>query len=141
MIELNGTFLIQLVNFLVMMLFLNFFLFKPVMAIVEKRNKAMKSLSDETAKFAADAEKLLSAYDAKNAEVKKTTALILLAARQQGVAEQEQTLKAARDRYAETFDAAMAQMESQIQGAKAGLKGEADKISRQMASRLLGRNV
>ncbi len=141
MMELNGTFLIQLVNFLVMMALLHFFLFKPVMGVVEKRNKAMKELEEDAARSAAEAGRSIAEYDAKMAEMKKTTASMIAVARQQAASEQEKMLKDAHVRYSETFESAMAQMESQVQAAKSGLRGEVEKISRQMASRILGRNV
>lgn len=141
MIELNESFLIQLVNFFAMILFLNYFLFKPVMEIVDKRNKALKGLSSDAAKAANDADKFVKDYEDRGAEAKRATAAILVAARQTAAVEQEKILKDARQRYAETVDAALVKIKADIKGAEAGLKGESEKLSREMAVRLLGREV
>ncbi len=141
MIELNESFLIQLVNFFVMILFLNYFLFKPVMEIVDRRNKALKGLSTDAAKAAADAATFVKEYDDLAAEAKRATAAILIASRQAAAAEQDKILKDARARYAETVDAALVTIKADIKGAEAGLKGEAEKLSRDMATRLLGREA
>lgn len=141
MIELNESFLIQLVNFFAMILFLNYFLFKPVMEIVERRNKALKGLSTDAAKAANEAAKAMKEYEELAAEAKRATTATLIAARQAAAAEQEKILKDARQRYSETVDAAVAKIRTDIKGAEAGLKGEAEKLSRGMAARLLGREV
>lgn len=141
MIELNESFLMQLVNFFAMILFLNYFLFKPVMEIVDRRNKALKGLSTDAAKAANDAAKSLKEYDERTAEAKRATSAILIASRQAAAAEQETILKNARQRYAETVDAALVKIKADIKGAEAGLKGEAEKLSRDMATRLLGREA
>lgn len=141
MIELNVSFLIQLVNFFAMILFLNFFLFKPVMEIVDRRNKSLKGLSTDAAAAANDAAKLLKEYEERAAEAKRASSAILIASRQAAAAEQEKILKDARQRYAETVDAALSKIKADIKGAEAGLKGEAEKLSRDMATRFLGREA
>ncbi len=141
MIELNASFLIQLVNFFVMILFLNYFLFKPIMEIVDRRNKTLKGLSTDAVKAAADAAKALKEYEERGLEAKRATSAILIAARQSAAAEQENILKDARQRYAETVEAALAKIKADIKGAEVGLKGETEKLSREMAIRLLGREV
>ncbi len=141
MIELNVSFLIQLINFFAMILFLNYFLFKPVMEIVDRRNKTLKGLSTDAAKAANDAAKSMKELDDRAAEAKRATSAILITARQAAAAEQEKILKDARQRYTETVDAALVKIKADIKGAEAGLKGEAEKLSRDMATRLLGREA
>jgi F-type H+-transporting ATPase subunit b len=141
MIELNESFLMQLANFFAMILFLNYFLFKPVMEIVDRRNKALKGLHTDAAKAANDAAKSMKEYDERAAEAKRATSAILISSRQAAAAEQETILRDARQRYAETVDAALVKIKADIKGAEAGLKGEAEKLSRDMATRLLGREA
>lgn len=141
MIDLNESFLIQLVNFFAMILFLNYFLFKPVMEIVDRRNKALKGLSTDAAKAVNDAAKSMKEYDERVAEAKRATTAILITSRQAAAAEQEVILKDARQRYAETVDAALVKIKADIKGAEASLKGETEKLSRDMATRLLGREA
>ncbi|MBI5178421.1 MAG: ATP synthase F0 subunit B [Nitrospinae bacterium] len=141
MIELNFTFLIQLANFLVMMVLLNFLLFKPVMRMVDERNEKMRSLQGDTTVATSGAEGRLAEYDAKMAEMKKSTAAILQAARLEATGGQDKLLKDARAKYTESLDAETAKLEAQVAEAKAGLKREADQLSRTMATRILGRNI
>lgn len=141
MIDLNESFLIQLVNFFAMILFLNYFLFKPVMEIVDRRNKALKGFHADAAKAANEAARSLKEYEDRAAEAKRASAATLIAARQAAAAEQEKILKDARQRYAETVDAALVKIKADIKGAEAGLKGETEKLSRDMATRILGREA
>ncbi|MBN2190552.1 MAG: ATP synthase F0 subunit B, partial [Candidatus Aureabacteria bacterium] len=47
MIDLNSTLLVQMVNFLLLILILNFLLYKPVFKIIEKRNKKIEESNEE----------------------------------------------------------------------------------------------
>lgn len=141
MIELNGTFLIQIVNFFVMVLFLNYFLFKPVMEMVEKRNKALKSLHTDAAKASNEADQTVKQLEERAAEAKKAMSSSIASARQQAILEQESIMKDARRRYAETLDAALEKVGAEMAAARKQLKGESENISREMAKRILGREA
>ncbi len=124
-----------------MVLFLNYFLFKPVMEIVERRNKTLKGLHTDAAKAANDADKAVKDYDERAADARRAMSGILVTARQNAAAEQERILKEARERYSGAVDEAMAKIRADVQSAEAGLKGETQKLSRAMASRIIGREV
>lgn len=141
MIEINETFFIQLVNFLIMVFFLNHFLFKPVLEMVERRNKKMRSLSSDAAKSENNAQKAIDEYDAKMGKMRKETSRILMEARQQAVAEQEKILSSARKGFKSQMEEAIAKIQSESKEASGVLQAEAESISRQMVARLLGRSM
>lgn len=139
MIEINATLLYQFINFLLLIFFLNHFLFKPVMEVVERRNKKLRTFSKDTAKFKLKAEDAVKGYDEKLAQMKKSSAAILLAARQQSAAEHEKIIKESRQKFSQQMDTAKKEIEKESAKTSAALKKEAEAISLSIASTLLGR--
>lgn len=139
MIEINLTLIYQFINFMVLIFFLNHFLFKPVMEVVERRNNKLRTFASDTAKFRQKAEVAVKGYDEKLSQMKKSSAAILLAARQQSAAEHEKIIKESRQKFAQQMDKAKKEIEKESAKTSAALKKEADAISRNIASRLLGR--
>ena len=141
MIEINHTLFIQLVNFLIMVLFLHFFLFKPIMEVVERRNGKMNSMKNDTAKFLQNAEKAVENYEKKLEEMKKVSSGILHAARQEAMEQQEKILREAREKFTEQIDKAKGEIENQSKKALETLHKEAGKISSSVAQKILGRSI
>lgn len=141
MLELNGSFLIQLVNFLLLLLFLSHFLFKPVIKMVEKRNQTLDTFRTEAQGLNERAEIIFSEYNAKTSDLKKENTAVLAASRQRGIAEQDRIVKEAREKYDETLASGLADVEHLIAKVRTELKSEAQKLSHKMASILVGRTV
>ena len=139
MIEINETLIVQFVNFLVLIFFLNYFLFKPVMEVVERRNNKLRSFANDTAKFAKKSEEAVKGYEEKLSRMKKDSAAVLLAARQQSAAEHDKIIKESRRNYAQQIEKAKQEIEKESAQTSAVLRKEAEAISREIASRLLGR--
>ncbi len=141
MLELNGSFLIQLVNFLLLLLFLSHFLFKPVIKMVEKRNQTLDTFRTEAQGLNERAEKIFSEYNAKTADLKKENTAVLAASRLRGMAEQDRIVNEAREKYDKTLESGLADVERIIAKVRTELKAEAQKLSHKMASILAGRTV
>lgn len=141
MIELNGTILIQLVNFFIMILFLNRFLFRPVMEVVEKRNGVLRSLNSDNAKFKENADRAMREYDSKMSDMKKETADILLAARRRANKEQEEIVSSARDKLRSQMETAREEIKRRSDIALEEIRSDVKGISRDIAEKIIGRGV
>jgi len=141
MIEINETLIYQFINFLILIFFLNHFLFKPIMEVVERRNGKLRSFANDTAKFKQKADDAVREYDEKLSQMKKSSAAILLSARQQSAAEYEKIIKESRQNFAQQIDKAKEEIQKESAKTSAALKKEAQAISRSIASRLLGRKA
>lgn len=139
MIEINATLLYQFINFMILMFFLNYFLFKPVLEVVERRNKKLRTFANDTAKFTKKADEAVKEYDEKLSQMKKSSAAILLASRQQSAAEHDKIIKESRQKFTQQIDQAKEEIAKESAKTAAALKKEAAAISRDIASRLLGR--
>ncbi len=141
MIEINGTFFIQLANFLLMIFFLNHFLFKPVLAMVERRNEKMSSLESDAARYKDKGEHVMKDYEDKLYEMRKEASGMLAAARKGGLAEQEKIVGQARREFTLQIENAKNEIGRESKKASESLKKEVEEISSDIAKTLLGREV
>ena len=72
MVELNGTLLIQIFNFIILCAILGFFCYKPVLKVLDDRKARIKNDLDSAAQSKAAAEELKVSYEAqlKDAQAK-----------------------------------------------------------------------
>jgi F-type H+-transporting ATPase subunit b len=127
MIDINGTLLIQLVNFIVALVGMNFLLIKPIRAIVRKRRDLASALLRDAEQFTAEAARKLEHYEAalartreeaaRNREADKAAALAredrILADAQK---EAQDFLRAARESTGRSVSQAMEEMRGRIPG-------------------------
>jgi len=141
MIELNETVFIQLINFFIMIFFLNHFLFKPIMKVVEKRNNTIRSLNSDNAKFRENADAAMREYDSKMLELKKEAADILMTARRRADHEQEEIISSARDKFKRQMETAKEEIKRYSDNALEELRADVKGISRDIAEKILGRGI
>ena len=70
MIEFDKTIIFQFINFLIILILLNYFLFKPVLNALKKRQNAIQSLSEKGEEGKIEAEGLNKTYDGNLKEKK-----------------------------------------------------------------------
>jgi len=141
MIELNWTFWVQAVNFVVTLLFLNHFIFKPILAHMEKREEETKALRDEAEGLRKKGDGALAEYENGVARIRGEAAEAVSSAR--AVAQEEMTARLAQSK--KDFDAeiekARAGVRAELEAASAALRPEIDRFARSMAGKILGRGV
>ncbi len=141
MIDINITLLIQLINFIVLLVVLNFLLFKPIRQIMQEREQGISSALGD-AKIAQDRmQKLLDNYNVSLAESKQKAATTYNAIYQRGIDAQREMISAERSKAGEALDRARAEIASASAEARADLRKEAERLSQDITSKLLGRAV
>ena len=96
MVDINGTLLIQIVNFLIFVAILGHFCYKPVIKVLDERKQHIKNDLDSAANNRADAEKLKESYEADTKGAKEASAGIIREARQKADQEASVILSQAR---------------------------------------------
>jgi F-type H+-transporting ATPase subunit b len=141
MIDINISLFIQLANFIVLMITLNFILFRPVQRIMQEREENIAGAFSD-AKAARDrAQSLLEQYNAIMAEAKQKAAAAYNAIYQQGLDSQREMIAAERTRATELLEKARKDIAAASQAARADLRREAEKLSEEITSKLLGRTA
>ena len=141
MIDINIAFFIQLANFIVLLIALNFILFKPMRAIMRERQEAIGgALSD--AKSAEERMRgMLEKYNASLAEAKQRSSQAYNTLYQQGLDAQRDMIAAERTRASELLDKARKEIAASAESARGDLRKEAEKLSKDISGKLLGRAV
>jgi len=141
MLEINNTLIIQIVNFLVLLLVLNIILYKPIRKILGQRQEEMRT-SEETIEDLTDRSSRL------NEELGQNTA----AARKDGFKEKEDRKNEGRDEEAkmvqQTIDSvgekitkAKGDIENNMAGLRQSLEKEVSLFSQELAEKVLGRSI
>jgi F-type H+-transporting ATPase subunit b len=141
MIDINSALLYQLVNFLVLLIVLDIVLFKPVRQIMKERELGISSAFGDAKTAQERMQHLLESYNASLAEAKQKAATSYNTIYQQGLDAQRDMIAAERAKAGEMLDKARAEIAATSAVAQADLKKEAERLSQEITSKLLGRVV
>ncbi len=141
MIDINITVLIQLINFIVLLIVLNFILFKPIRQIMQEREQGISSALGDSKNAQERMQKLLDDYNASLAEAKQKSAATYNSIYQRGIDAQREMIAAERAKAGEALDRARADIASASAAARTDLRKEAERLSQDITSKLLGRAV
>jgi len=140
-ISLDYTILIQMINFLILVFVLNLLLYKPILGIMDKRKKLLQDTDDEIKRINLTIEERMSSYEEK-----------VRMAKMDALNRKNDILKEGADRAKTVIDAARAEIPAmmeqfnkkineEIADARHILTGQSQKISVDIAEKLLGRSI
>jgi len=141
MIDFNYTLLIQFLNFLVLLFLLNVLLFKPVLKAINKREKTLGSLFDNVDGIKADAVSLDQAYEEGSRERKRPVLEGKEAALVEAQKSSMRLIEVARTELADELVKVKAEIERQNKSIYDALKGEVEKLSTEVAEKILKRSL
>jgi F-type H+-transporting ATPase subunit b len=141
MIDINITLLWQLINFLVLLIVLNFILFKPIRQVMLEREQGISSALGDAKAAQEQMQAILERYNASLAEAKQKAATTYNTVYQQGLDTQRDMISAERDKATELLDKARKEIAAASATARTDLKQEAERLSQEITSKLLGRAV
>ncbi len=141
MIDINVSLLYQLVNFLVLLVALNFILFKPIRQVMHEREQGISSSISDAKAAQERMQNLLEQYNVSLAEAKQKAAATFNGIYQQGLDAQREMISAERAKAGEMLDKARADVAGAASAARAELRNEAERLSQEITSKLLGRAV
>jgi len=141
MVDINISLLYQLINFLLLFVVLNFILFKPLVAIMREREQGISSAFSDAKSAQERMQSLLEKYNGLQAEAKQKATAAYNTFYQQGLDAQREMITAERTKASEQLDKARAEIASASAAARTDLRKEAEKLSSEISSKLLGRAV
>ena len=141
MLKLDWHIIWNIVNILVLFLFMKKFLFKPVTAMMEKRTQTIQDSFDEAEAKKAEADRLKEQYEAEistaNAEAKR----IIQASREKANQEYYKRLEELEDEKAKMIKEATAEFELERQNSIREAQQEIATMAVLAASRIIGKNI
>ncbi|MBA3461488.1 MAG: ATP synthase F0 subunit B [Deltaproteobacteria bacterium] len=141
LIDIDGTAFIQFALFLLVYVIANKLLFKPYLALRERRKAGIDGAR-------AEAERMTATADAKLADYEKQLKIARDRANEEGrkvrleaAAHEKDATDKARAFAQKATEEAQTKMRSETEAARAQLLPQADALAKQIASKLLGREV
>ncbi|QJT09941.1 ATP synthase F0 subunit B [Oceanidesulfovibrio marinus] len=138
MIDLDVTFIVQFINFLVTLFVLNYLLVKPIRAKIQERQQSMDAMASEIEKFSEQAERKLEDYEEALAEARKAGTSERIKMKDAGEAEQEKIVSAAQSAAQADLSQARSEIESQAKAALETLRSQVDSMAAKAADKVLG---
>lgn len=137
MIDLDITFVVQLINFLVTLIGLNLLLIKPLRAKLKERADHMAGLLKESEAFAERAEEKLKNYEEVLSEARKAGTAARMEVKAAAEAEETALLAAATSKAQKELAAARETIAKETEAAMAVLKGQVPALADKVAEKVL----
>jgi F-type H+-transporting ATPase subunit b len=141
LIDIDGTVFVQFGLFMILLVVANKLLFQPYLQLRERRKAGIEGAR-------AEAERMTASADAKLADYEKQLAAARSRANEEGrkvraeaAAHEKDVTDKARAEAQKSIDEATAKMRAEAEAARLQLLPQANALAKQIASRLLGREV
>lgn len=138
MIELNITFLIQLVNFLIILAVLNVLLYRPIRGILKQRSERMAAQMSEIERFTESATQKLSDYEKSLEQARQKGMEIRQEFKDEGQKEEQELLAQASDQAAAELQSIREELAVQKEDAEQRLNKEIKGYAQKATDKILG---
>ena len=135
------TLLIQMVIFLSLIFVLNILLYKPILAIIERRKKQLEESENEIKLFNESVEKRVAEYEEKLKQAKIKGSELKKEIIQEGVNQAKNIVDVVRNEIPVIAREFQEKMDKEVEKAKLILDSHSKKLSLEIAQKVLGRPV
>jgi len=140
-ISLDLAFVIQFVNFLLLMLVLNIFLFKPIRKVMADRKAQIDGARERAAAVDKDVQEKMALYEARLREIKAKAHAERDALRADALREEAALIEKARKEAADSLSSIKARVAKEAADAKEFLTVQARSLSLEICEKVLGRSL
>jgi F-type H+-transporting ATPase subunit b len=141
LIDIDATAIVQFALFLILMFVANKLMFQPYLALRERRKAGIEGARAEAERMTAQADAKLAEYEKQVAVARNRANEEARKVRAEAVTHERETTESARATAQKSIDEAQAKMRTETEAARGQLMPQADALARQIASKLLGREV
>ena len=141
LIDIDWTVLVQFGLFLTLYFFANRLLFQPYLKLRERRKAGIEGARAEAERMTASADAKLADYEKKLASARSRANDEGRKVRAEGIAHEKEVTDRARAEAQKAIDEATTKMRGETEAARGQLMPQAETLARQIASKLLGREV
>lgn len=141
MISLDLSFFIQIINFLLLILILNVFLYKPIRKVLADRNSELAGARERAAGVDRDVAEKMAQYEARLKEVKGKGFEEREALKKEATLEEAKLLEAARAEASGTLATIKLRVAKEAADAKLALQEQARGLSLEICEKVLGRSL
>lgn len=141
MINLDYSFVIQIVNFLLLMAVLNFALYRPVRKLLADRKTQIDGARAKTIEVDREVQEKLAEYEARMREVKSRATDDRSALRKEAQAEEAAIIEKARIEASDSLNSIKNRVAKEAADARTFLKEQAQSLSSDICEKVLGRSL
>lgn len=141
MINLDLAFVIQIINFLVLVLVLNVFLYKPIRKALADRDTQINGARARAAEVDKDVQEKMALYEARLREVKAKAGEERNVLRKEAMVEESEILDKARREATESLVTIKNRVAKEATDAKVLLREQARALSLEICEKVLGRSL
>lgn len=140
MIDLDLSFVFQLVNFLLIMLLLNIFLFKPIRKVLSDRDAEINGAKEKSAVVDKEVQEKMALYETRMREIKARATDERSVLKKEAHAEESAILEKARKEAAAALGTIKEKVASEATEARKLLREQAVSLSSEICEKVLGRS-
>ena len=137
MVDLNGTLVLQILNFIVLVLILAKYAYKPLLQTMEERKRRIENDLTSAEQAREEAAALKAEYTAQLQEARKESQSIIETAKQQAEAESQAQIKELRAQLVKEKELARQEIEREREKAMQQIRAEVITLSVQVAEKLV----
>ena len=139
MINLDITFFIQLVNFLIVLTVLNLILYRPIRGILKKRAQEMSDRLASVEGFAEQAEAKMASYKESLGQAREEAQGVRGSFREEGVGREKEIVEQASEEAGVKLAAAKETIAAEKKTALDALKGEVTRFAKEASGKILSK--
>ena len=139
MVDLNGTLVLQILNFIVLVLILAKYAYKPLLETMEERKRRIENDLVNAEQARAEATSMKAEYAAQLQEARKEAQAIIETAKQQAEAESQAQIKELRAQLVKEKELARQEIEREREKAMQQIRAEVVNLSVEVAAKLIGK--
>jgi F-type H+-transporting ATPase subunit b len=141
LIELNWTFFVQVLNFLILMFILNKILYKPILKVLDERDERIMGGREKAKELIAESDTILNSYNGK-LQISKIEALgTKNTARKEATEKANVIIGEAREKADGIISQVQQDMAREVERVKKELEPEVGIMAATIAQQILGRKV
>lgn len=141
MVDVNGTLLIQIINFIVLCAILGHFCYKPVLKVLDVRKERIKNDLDAAARSKAAAEELKAGYETQLQEAQAKAQDIVNKAVKEAQVQAQAQIDEAHAAIEKEKENATKQIERERKDALENLKTQVAALSCDIAAKIISKNM
>nr|WP_246559381.1 hypothetical protein [Geoanaerobacter pelophilus] len=135
------SFVFQVINFLLLLLILNIFLFKPIRKVLADRESELTGAREKAAAVDRDVAEKMASYESRLKEIKGKGFEEREALKKEAVAEEAKLLDAARAEAGTTLATIKQKVAKEAADARVALQEQAKVLSLEICEKVLGRSL
>jgi len=137
MLNFDKTFLYLVINFFLLLIILNYILFKPLLKILKERDDTVKGSLDAAKQMNTRREETIAGLNRELAEARSKAKVVFETLRTEGLQKQKEVLSGAEAEATAALDKAKSDIRAEVEKARTALRTQIDKFSDEIVRKLV----